>query len=67
MNQQPSDARSLDLGLRHLGFLVRCNHRTQCAVCGETIPAGSQAIESACTNALAHRACGELLQPGGST
>lgn len=64
-DQRQADARSLDLGLRHLGILVRVLHPTRCAVCSETIPAGAQAVESVSTNALAHRPCGEVLKPGG--
>lgn len=66
MSGQPFEARSLDLGLRHLGFLVRVQRATPCAVCGDTIRAGADAVESICTQALAHRACGEVFKPDGS-
>ena len=62
---QPFDARSLDLGLRHLGFLIRLDYGGVCAVCTGWINKGDLAIESSATNAYAHRCCGELYKPEG--
>jgi len=66
MNRQPIGARTLDMDLRHLGNLVRVLGTTRCAVCSEPIPAGAMAVESLCTNTLAHRACGEIFKAGGN-
>lgn len=63
---QPLASRSLDLGLRHLGTLVRCPRATRCAVCSEPLAAGALAVECSATNALSHRACGELITPEGA-
>jgi hypothetical protein len=65
MAKQPIDARSLDLGLRHLGVLTRLKFGTYCAICGEWIARGAEAVECTATASVAHRACGEVIKPGG--
>jgi Zn-dependent protease with chaperone function len=63
-SRQPLDARSLDLGLHHLGVLATAEQPMLCAVCTGTIPAGAKIVVSTATFAAAHRACGEVI--GGS-
>lgn len=60
---QPLGARSLDLGLRHLGWLVVVTHATRCAVCGEPIAASTHGIEAPGAG-ITHVACGELHEKG---